>query len=214
MYSVPTGNFGDIFAGYIASKMGLKIGILNIATNENDILTRTLQTGVHQTRDVISTTSPSIDIQVSSNFERLLYDITKDSDLINSIMNSLKNSGEYSITSEVISSIQKSFSSYTVSQTEAADTIKKLFTEKQILIDPHTAVGLASSKKCKNDYDLYVTLSTAHPIKFRDTIVEIIGDNKIKTPNNVSSLFNMKEKLYIMENDCDEVKKFIEENAS
>ena len=213
LYSVPTGNFGDIFAGYIASKMGLKIGTLNIATNENDILTRTLTTGIHKTKDVIFTTSPSIDIQVSSNFERLLFDITKNPDFINSIMNDLNKNGEYTLPTEIISDISKSFSSYTVNQAEVESIIKKLFDKQKIIIDPHTAVGLASSRKCDDKHDLNVTLSTAHPVKFKDTISNIIDYNDKEIPKSVRSLFNKEEKLHIMENDIVMVQKFIEKNT-
>ncbi len=116
MFSVPTGNFGDILAGYISMKMGLKISKLNIATNENDILTRTLKTGVHDLRDVKTTSSPSIDIQISSNFERLLFDITDDTELVREQMSKLNSNRQYELSKEILRKMQDVFTSHSVSQ--------------------------------------------------------------------------------------------------
>tara|TARA_B100001013_G_scaffold211628_1_gene128726 strand:+ start:101 stop:730 length:630 start_codon:yes stop_codon:yes gene_type:complete len=208
---VPTGNFGDILAGYIASKMGLNIDMLNIATNENDILTRTLTTGIHDLKKVKQTSSPSIDIQISSNFERLLYDITQDHSYVMGLMKELKHNNSYTIKPEIIEKIKNSFCSYSVSQGEVINTIDKLYEELNIVIDPHTAVGLRSSRKCSSDYDLYVTLSTAHPAKFKDTVSNIVK-NESYIPAKINDILNLEEKMIVLENDMLSVKNFITKN--
>jgi threonine synthase len=208
---VPTGNFGDILAGYIASKMGLNIDMLNIATNENDILTRTLTTGIHDLKKVKQTSSPSIDIQISSNFERLLYDITQDHSYVIALMKELKNNNSYVIKSEILEKIKNSFCSYSVSQEEVISTIDKLYERSNIVIDPHTAVGLASSRKCPSNYDLYITLSTAHPAKFKDTVSSIVK-NESYIPAKINNILNLDEEMIVLENDMLSVKNFITKN--
>jgi len=211
LFSVPTGNFGDILAGYIASKMGLNIDMLNIATNENDILTRTLSTGIHDLKEVKQTSSPSIDIQISSNFERLLYDITQDHSYVMGLMKELKHHNSYTIKPEILKKIKNLFCSYSVSQEEVINTINKLYKESNIVIDPHTAVGLRSSQKCSSVYDLYVTLSTAHPAKFKDTVSNIVK-NESYIPAKINDILNLEEKMIILENDMLSVKNFITKN--
>ena len=212
LFSVPTGNFGDILAGYIAKKMGLTIDMLNIATNENDILTRTLKSGKHELKNVKSTSSPSIDIQISSNFERLLYDITKNPKYIATIMNDLKKLNFYQLDNSIIGKIQKSFCSYTVTEPEVKELIKETHDQYNIVIDPHTAVGLGSAKKCQNIYDLIVTLSTAHPAKFKDTVSNIINNTSF-IPKKIEKMMNFNENLIILDNDVQLVKNFISDNT-
>ena len=125
IYFVPTGNFGDILAGYISKKMGLKIGKLNIATNDNDVLTRTLNTGKHYKKNVKATSSPSIDIQISSNFERLLYDVTKDSKFVLDKMSELETIGKYTLPASIIDIIKLSFTSNSVSEEEVSNLIRE-----------------------------------------------------------------------------------------
>ena len=211
LFSVPTGNFGDILAGYISKKMGLKIDMLNIATNENDILTRTLMSGEHELKAVKETSSPSIDIQISSNFERLLYDITQSSEYVNNLMKELKETGKYSLKNSDLIKIQESFCSYSVSEEEVGNIIKETFHDHQIIVDPHTAVGIASAKKCEKKYDLKVTLSTAHPAKFKDTVSNLLNDERFIT-NKVHNIMKLDEDMTILENDVDVVKNFITEN--
>ena len=211
LFSVPTGNFGDILAGYISKKMGLKIDMLNIATNENDILTRTLMSGEHELKVVRETSSPSIDIQISSNFERLLYDITQNSEYVNDLMRELKETGKYSLKNNNLGKIKESFCSYSVSEEEVGDTIKDTFRDHKIIIDPHTAVGIASANKCEKKYDLKVTLSTAHPAKFKDTVFNLLGNEKFIT-DKVHNIMELEEDMIIIENSADAVKTFIMEN--
>lgn len=208
VFSVPTGNFGDIFAGYLASKMGLRINGLNIATNENDILVRTLTSGKHELRKASATSSPSIDIQLSSNFERLLYDITNDENYIKQIMEDLNEKKSYTLDTRYLSQIKKMFSAHSVNEKEVYSTIASLYNEKDIIIDPHTAVGLAAGRKYEKPHDICVTLSTAHPAKFKNTVSSIIKDESY-IPDRIKKLFNLDEKMTILENDTATVKEFI-----
>ena len=210
LFSVPTGNFGDILAGYISMKMGLKISKLNIATNENDILTRTLNTGLHDLRDVKTTSSPSIDIQVSSNFERLLFDLTDDAEYVREQMLKLKSNHQYELSKEIITKMQDVFSSYSVSQDEVKEIISSFYKDYNIVIDPHTAVGLGSAQKCEQEFDIKISLATAHPAKFNDTVSEIIGNDDF-IPSKVKNMMELDDNYVILENDAIMIKKFLED---
>tara|TARA_Y100000768_G_scaffold388586_1_gene385380 strand:- start:3114 stop:4514 length:1401 start_codon:yes stop_codon:yes gene_type:complete len=213
VYSVPTGNFGDILAGYISKKMGLKFKRLNIGTNENDILNRTLRSGNHSIKDLISTSTPSIDIQISSNFERLVYDACRDSEYIREIMSNLKQNKSYTLSNEIIDYIRSYFTSDTANQDEVADTIKNYFIEYDIVLDPHTAVGVACGKKQISSNDILVTLSTAHPAKFKETVSNIISTDSFVT-DRVRKLDNLDESMIIVENSSNEIKDIINERIS
>ena len=213
LFSVPTGNFGDILAGYIAKKMGLDIDMLNIATNDNDILTRTLNTGNHELRKVKETSSPSIDIQISSNFERLLFDITDDASIVANLMQELKTSGSYILNDKILDKLRDCFCSYSITESESHSVILDTFKTHERIIDPHTAVALASSKKCSDEYDLKVILSTAHPAKFKDTIYDLLDSNSFIT-DKVKSLMNMKEDMIILDNDVNIVKDLLKDNIT
>ncbi len=210
MFSVPTGNFGDILAGYISMKMGLKISKLNIATNENDILTRTLNTGIHDLRDVKTTSSPSIDIQVSSNFERLLFDVTGDAEFVREQMLKLNSNHQYELSREIVQKMQDIFTSYSVSQDEVKKIIRNFYNDFNIVIDPHTAVGLGSACKSKEEFDIKISLATAHPAKFNDTVSEIIGNDNFM-PSRVKSMMELDDHYVILENDAIIIKKFLED---
>lgn len=210
IFTVPTGNFGDILAGYIAIKMGLSIDMLNIATNENDILTRTLSTGKHTLNDVRATSSPSIDIQISSNFERLLYDITKDSSFIVKAMHELKSSGSYSLDAKVVNDIKEYFCSYSVSQEQVRETIINLHKTKNLVVDPHTAVGVVAADQFKKDYDISIVLSTAHPAKFKDTVRDFIQSESF-VPEKINKILSLNEDMVILENSTEKVKELITE---
>tara|TARA_Y100000766_G_C18638950_1_gene474574 strand:+ start:89 stop:721 length:633 start_codon:yes stop_codon:yes gene_type:complete len=210
---VPTGNFGDILAGYISKKMGLKFKRLNIGTNENDILNRTLRSGNHSIKDLISTSTPSIDIQISSNFERLVYDACRDSEYIREIMSNLKQNKSYTLSNEIIDYIRSYFTSDTANQDEVADIIKNYFIEYDIVLDPHTAVGVACGKKQISSNDILVTLSTAHPAKFKETVSNIISTDSFVT-DRVRKLDNLDESMIIVENSSNEIKDIINERIS
>ena len=143
-FTVPTGNFGDIFAGYVAKKMGLPVRWLRIASNVNDILPRTLKTGIYEVREVHASASPSMDIQVSSNFERLLFEASRrDADSVRRLMGSLKQSGRFVLPDAMLAAIREEFDAGRADETETAAAIRAAWREAGDLVDPHTAVALA-----------------------------------------------------------------------
>ena len=176
-FTVPTGNFGDIFAGYVAARMGLPIDRLVIATNVNDILVRTLATGTYEVREVVATSSPSMDIQVSSNFERLLFEATgRDAAQVRALMASLAQSGRFSLSSRRCREIRALFTADRADEEETAATIRTTLRETSRLVDPHTAVGLAVAEKETRDPAMpMIVLGTAHPAKFPDAVEAACG---------------------------------------
>jgi threonine synthase len=176
-FTVPTGNFGDIFAGFVAKRMGLTVDRLVVATNSNDILARTLATGSYEPRDVVPTSSPSMDIQVSSNFERLLFEAyDRDAAAVRALMHSLAQSKSFSVAPHALSAIRSEFSADRAGEEEVAATIRTVLRETGQLIDPHTAVGVAVAEKEQRDPALpMIVLSTAHPAKFPDAVQTACG---------------------------------------
>tara|TARA_Y100000817_G_scaffold63502_1_gene47712 strand:- start:930 stop:2324 length:1395 start_codon:yes stop_codon:yes gene_type:complete len=211
MFTVPTGNFGDILAGYIAKQMGLNIRTLNIATNENDILTRTLNTSQHELKKVSITSSPSIDIQISSNFERLIYDNCKDSSYINSIMADLNSKGKYTLKKEILDKIKQTFCSYSIHSSEVHFIIKKYMENFNIVLDPHTAVAIGASERNSSNHDISITLSTAHPAKFKDTVSHIINNDEF-VPDHITNMMKKDDNLVILDNNIDIIKTYLKEN--
>ena len=180
-FSVPTGNFGDIFAGYVAKKMGLPINKLIVATNENDILQRVINRGEYKPDDVKPSLSPSMDIQVASNFERLLfYIVGEDSDKVNSMMNSLHDKGFFQLNKNEINEIKKDFIAVKVSDKETLSIIKEVYEKNQFILDPHTATAFGAIKK-NNDISNLVALGTAHPYKFFETSKRSYWKRRIPT---------------------------------
>jgi threonine synthase len=166
-FTVPTGNFGDIFAGYAAKRMGLPIERLVIATNANDILARTMASGRYETRGVVATSSPSMDIQVSSNFERLLFEASgRDSGAVNRWMGGLRQSGSFTIDEKPLAAIRGEFSAGRAGEAETAATIKAVLAASGYLLDPHTATAVHVARAQPNSAAPMVVLSTAHPAKF------------------------------------------------
>ena len=176
-FSVPTGNFGDIFAGYAARCMGLPVERLIIATNSNDILARTLENGVYQPRPVVATASPSMDIQVSSNFERLIFEASdRDSRRVKSLMADFAENGSFVLSETELAAMRAAFSACRVDEAETAETIARLHRETGYLADPHTAVGLAAAIKQQDGSSVpTIVLATAHPAKFPDAIERAAG---------------------------------------
>jgi threonine synthase len=174
-FSVPTGNFGDVFAGYVAERMGLPVERLIVATNENDILARALQTGRYQPHAVVPTDSPSMDIQVSSNFERLLFEASeRDGALVARLMADLKRDGYFDIPPFMLTAMKAKFTAHRVTRSEAASAMASLYDRAKILIDPHTAVGLAAAQREESTTPT-VVLATAHPAKFPDAVHRATG---------------------------------------
>lgn len=171
-FTVPTGNFGDVFAGYVAARMGLPVQRLTIATNVNDILARTLATGTYQVREVVATTSPSMDIQVSSNFERLLFEVCgRDARAVRAAMGALTKSLSFSVPAHGLAQMRALFTAGRADEDDTAATIRTVRREAGYLIDPHTAVAMAVAEKETRDPAVpMVVLSTAHPVKFPDAV--------------------------------------------
>jgi threonine synthase len=176
-FTVPTGNFGDIYAGYVASRMGLPVDRLVVATNVNDILARTLATGAYELRDVVATTSPSMDIQVSSNFERLLFDAYhRDASAVRALMGSLAQSRHFQVASQALQQIRVQFTADRASEQEGAAAMLAWMREASYCVDPHTAIGLAVAEKEARDPSVpMVVLSTAHPAKFPEAVAAACG---------------------------------------
>ncbi|MGG1519144.1 threonine synthase [Paenibacillus oryzisoli] len=170
-FSVPTGNFGDIFAGYLAQKMGLPINKLILATNENNILERFVKEGVYQPGEFRGTYSPSMDIQVASNFERyLFYLYGEDTEAVTTLMAQFKAEGRIVIPADKLEAVQADFAAYGVQNEECLDTISGYYSKYDYLLDPHTACGIAAADQLATPGEITVTLSTAHPAKFDESI--------------------------------------------
>ena len=207
-FSVPTGNFGDAYAGYLSKKMGLPIDKLIVATNQNDILHRAISKGKYETNSVVETLSPSMDIQVASNFERLIYDLNEQSaDKTNKIMQEIKIKKKYLIEKKELTKIKEDFLSESVSEEELLFCIKKVYENYKMIIDPHTAVGLRALEKI-NLNGKNVVLSTAHPCKFPEAINKAINV-KSELPNELNYILDEKENFVVIQNDIEEVKKYI-----
>jgi threonine synthase len=209
-FTVPTGNFGDVFAGYVAARMGLPIDRLVVATNVNDILVRTLKTGAYEVRDVIATTSPSMDIQVSSNFERLLFDAyDRDSQAVRGLMGSLDQSRRFTIAANALAAIRARFSADRADEEETAATIRTLRREAGYLLDPHTAVAFAVAEKEGGDPSVpMVVLSTAHPGKFPEAVERAAGIAP-QLPAWMADLPSRPERVKVLPADQRAVERFI-----
>ena len=205
-FSVPTGNFGDVFAGYLAKKMGLPIDKLIVATNENDILHRAISKGDYVSKEVKETLSPSMDIQLASNFERLIYYVNNsDSEKTAEIMKKVKQNS-YQIEKNNLEIIQKDFLSESCNEQETLDIIKKNYEENNIILDPHTAVGVGAAKKLS--FNDCVVLSTAHPCKFPDATNNAINKHE-KLPEELQHVLDKDENFQVLKNNTEEVKNFI-----
>jgi threonine synthase len=209
-FTVPTGNFGDIYAGYVAQRMGLPIDRLVIATNVNDILTRTLATGAYELREVVPTSSPSMDIQVSSNFERLLFDAyNRDASAIRAVMASLAQSRRFTLSARALSYIRALFTADRADQDEVAATIRTVRRETGNFIDPHTAVGIAVAEKESRDPAVpMVVLSTAHAAKFPDAVEAACGVRP-PLPEWLSEISNRPERVTVLPADQSAVERFV-----
>ena len=205
-FSVPTGNFGDVFAGYLAKKMGLPIDKLIVATNENDILHRAISKGDYISRKVKETLSPSMDIQLASNFERLIYYINNsDSEKTADIMKKIKQNS-YQIDKPGLEAIQKDFLSESCNEEETLNIIKKTYEENKVILDPHTAVGVGAAKKLS--FNDCIVLSTAHPCKFPDATINAINKHE-ELPEELQQVLNKDENFKVLNNDTEEVKNFV-----
>jgi threonine synthase len=208
-FCVPTGNFGDIFAGLVAKRMGVPIDRLIIATNVNDILDRALKTGRYEMQGVHASTSPSMDIQISSNFERLLYlAYGRDASAVRSLMAGLSQSGSFTIGQKQLAAIRAEFDSAAVSEAETARTIAQTLGRTSELLDPHSAVGFAAALQAQASDSAMVTLATAHPAKFPDAVEKASGIRP-NLPPRLIHLLNAKERFTILPNSAAAVRDFV-----
>lgn len=211
-FTVPTGNFGDIFAGYIAKKMGLPIRELVIATNQNDILHRTLQTGAYTKAETIASSSPSMDIQVSSNFERALFDMYgRDGNAVAQLMEELK-SGSFKISQGPLENLRETFTSGRASEEECEATIKEMAQSTGEVLCPHTAVAVKVAKEHLGVVPM-ITLSTAHPAKFPDAVEAACGIHPALPPH-MADLGSKAERVTRVPNDLDALKSLINERRA
>ena len=212
-FSVPTGNFGDIYAGYVAKKMGLPIKKLIVATNENDILQRVINSGEYKPSKVKPSLSPSMDVQISSNFERLLFDVlNQDDKKVSNLMSNLLSKGSFKLSSEEVNIIKKDFCAEKTSDQETLEIIKNFSDKYNFILDPHTATAVGAAKKINDDSENLI-LSTAHPYKFLETI-KMATSKEIKIPSQLSNTLDKKEKYDILENNLLKVKNYILEKAN
>lgn len=208
-FTVPTGNFGDIYAGFVAKQMGLPIERLVIATNENDILARTFATGEHRLEEAKPTITPSMDIQISSNFERLLFDASgRNADCVVELMQALKETGGYTLPENVRSGIADLFVAGSATEEETLAEIGRIFGETGYLCDPHTAVALHVARQHTDPHVPMITLSTAHPAKFPDAVDKAAG--KIPYPPIWAEIEDAREEVVIrLKNDRNAIEAFV-----
>jgi threonine synthase len=209
-FSVPTGNFGDVYAGYIAKKIGLPINKFIVATNQNDILHRAISKGIYEVEKVAETISPSMDIQLASNFERLIYDLNNYSDEKTiQAMKDIKEKGKYLISKENLNKVSDHFLSSSMNENEILNIIKNVHSEFDMILDPHTAIGYGAFDKVKLEGN-NIVLATAHPCKFPDAIVKAINIRS-ELPSDLSYILDEKENYDIIGNNLDKVKNHIKE---
>ena len=212
-FAVPTGNFGDIFAGCVAERMGLPIERLVIGSNVNDILPRAITSGIYEKRGVTATMSPSMDIEVSSNFERYLFEAQgRDAALIRGQMAALAQSGRFEIRGGP-SRLAQDFGAASASEAEVAEVIRRTRKASGYMAEPHTACGIFAAERCLPPGSApRVVLATAHPAKFPDAMEEILGERP-SLPARLGSLMSDEERTSLLPNDLGAVERFIEARA-
>jgi threonine synthase len=210
-FTVPTGNFGDIFAGYAAKRMGLPVRRLKIAANINDILSRTLATGTYEVREVHATTSPSMDIQISSNFERLVFEANgRDSAVVRGLMASLAQSGRFTLPDASLAAIRRDFDAARADEQETGAAIRTAWRETGDLIDPHTAVAIAVAEHGAVDSSVpNIVLSTAHAAKFPDAVESACGVRP-QLPAWLGELMTRPERIEVVANDQSLIQRFVQ----
>jgi threonine synthase len=214
-FSVPTGNFGDILAGWVAKAMGLPIRELAIATNDNDILARAIASGRYEMTGVKATTSPSMDIQISSNFERMLFEAHgRDASIIRGLMSSLAQNSGFTITPHALDILRRDFSGHAVNEAEVAREMRNTWQKSGYLLDPHSAIGVVAGRRSLvNAPEVpMVVLGTAHPAKFPDAVEAATGIRP-SLPPHLADLMSRREHFTRLANDQKTVEDFIETNV-
>ena len=213
-FSVPTGNFGDIYAGYVAIQMGLPANKLVIATNENDILDRFIKSGNYSINEVAKTSSPSMDIAIASNFERLLFEINnKSTEKTSKNMDDLRTNNGFDVSEDQLNLVKKLFASKRINQDEVENLIKNTYDEFNYVIDPHTAIGLGASREINNEDEYNFILGTAHPLKFSKTVEKAIEEN-IYSSDKTNGDFKEEEKFFSFKNSEGKVREIIKNNVN
>jgi threonine synthase len=211
-FTVPTGNFGDIFAGYAARAMGLPVERLVIATNLNDSLPRAFATGIYQPKGVVATSSPSMDIQLASNFERLLFELAgRDASRVRSLMDELRDTGTLRLNESELAGLRGLFAAHSIGEHETEMTIRRLFEETGALVDPHTAVAIAAAQQETRNVPM-VVLSTAHAAKFPEAVARACGVVP-EQPERLRLRLGQQERCTALPNDFSAVAHFIGVNA-
>ncbi|MDQ2092056.1 threonine synthase [Marimonas arenosa] len=210
-FTVPTGNFGDIYAGFIAKRMGLDIERLVVATNQNDILRRAIMTGRYEVGEVRPSISPSMDIQVSSNFERLLFDaLGRDGAAVSGLMNGLRQSGGFTIPDAAQDYIRRHFDASSTSEEQTSAEIAESHAQFGELVCPHSAIGIEVARAHQNISVPMVALATAHPAKFPDAVEQATGIRP-PLPPRMADLFDRAERVTRVANDLGQIQALIEE---
>jgi threonine synthase len=213
-FSVPTGNFGDVFAGYCAKQMGLPINQLIVATNRNDILPRFFESGDYRKGEVRSTLSPSMDIQVSSNFERLLFDIEgRDGARVRALMSALDQSGGFTVEADRLAEVSELFDGISIDEEATLRSIALVHTHTGEAVDPHSAIAVAAARLARREANFpMIALATAHPAKFPDA-VEKATSQRPALPLHLGDLLTREEKFDVLPNDLAAVKALVREQA-
>jgi threonine synthase len=214
-FAVPTGNFGDILAGWIAHRMGLPVGRFMLATNANDILARTLATGTYEIRAVTPTTSPSMDIQVSSNFERLLFDLyDRDAAAVRRLMANLAQARAFTVEAGPLQRLRAEFAGHAVAEDAVAHEIASTWRDAAYLLDPHTAVGVSAGRTllAREPQTPLIALATAHPAKFPEVVERATG-MRPRLPAHLALLMDRPERFTVLANDQAAVETFIRDRA-
>ncbi|MEM8834117.1 MAG: threonine synthase, partial [Pseudomonadota bacterium] len=213
-FSVPTGNFGNIYAAYAAKRMGLPIEKLVIGSNRNDILTRFFESGSMKSETVEPSLSPSMDIQISSNFERYLCDLVdRDTTSIKKLMLSFKEKGVFSISDAHMNRMRETFNAHRCSDQQTIDIMRACYYETGYTLDPHTAVGVFAGLQVRNDPSIpMISLACAHPAKFPDAVKEAIGMEP-PLPDHMANLLDLPEFFTPIENDLARVQSFVKDKV-
>ena len=215
-FAVPTGNFGDIFAGYLAHGMGLPVEQLVIGTNANDILHRCISANDHSKKPIQHSLSPSMDIMASSNFERLLFDLyDKDGATIDALMASLSTGSTAQLNVAALQKARTLFSSYRLDDAETLQVIRDEYESSDYLLDPHSAIGLQAGRQCrKSSATPMICLATAHPAKFPDAVKQAGYPETPALPHHMSDLFDREERYHVLKDDLVTVQRFIAANIT
>lgn len=212
-FAVPTGNFGNVYAGYAARRMGLPVSRLIVGSNRNDILPRFFETGSLRTAEVHPTLSPSMDIQVSSNFERLLFDLYDgEGQAVGEALNEFRRTGQLAAGQGRLSRAKETFSAIRLDDDETLAVMARLHRETGEILDPHSAIGVAAAEAVTGDREPVVALATAHPAKFPDAVERACGVRP-PLPASLSDLFERRERMSVLPNDLTTIQSYVRSRA-